>query len=58
MKAALYIRVSTTDQVVHGYSLDAQETLLKEYAASHNMEVASVYADEGKSKIHYSKLGK
>ena len=49
MKAALYIRVSTTDQVVHGYSLDAQESLLKEYAASHSMEVASVYADEGKS---------
>ena len=49
VKAALYIRVSTTDQAVHGYSLDAQESLLKEYAASHNMEVASVYADEGKS---------
>ena len=48
-KAALYIRVSTTDQAVHGYSLEAQQKLLEEYAAAHGMEVVDVYADEGKS---------
>ena len=48
-KAALYIRVSTTDQAVHGYSLEAQQKLLEEYAAAHDMEVVDVYADEGKS---------
>ena len=31
-KAALYIRVSTTDQALHGYSLSAQEELLRRYA--------------------------
>lgn len=48
-KAALYIRVSTPDQTLHGYSLDAQRALLEEYAAAHGMEVYDVYADEGKS---------
>lgn len=49
MKAALYVRVSTTEQAMHGYSVAAQEALLREYAAGHGMEVFAVYADEGKS---------
>lgn len=49
MKAALYVRVSTTEQAMHGYSVAAQEALLREYAAGHGMEVFGVYADEGKS---------
>ena len=32
MKAVLYARVSTRDQEETGYSLPAQEKLLKEYA--------------------------
>ena len=48
-KAALYIRVSTTDQAMHGYSLDAQRKLLEEYAEAHELDVYDVYADEGKS---------
>jgi DNA invertase Pin-like site-specific DNA recombinase len=48
-KAALYIRVSTADQAMHGYSLEAQQRLLEEYATAHGMEVVGVYADEGKS---------
>ena len=48
-KAALYIRVSTTEQSMHGYSLAAQEALLREYAETHDMTVFQVYADEGKS---------
>lgn len=49
MKAALYIRVSTSEQALHGYSLSAQESLLRKYAEEHDMEVVGVYADEGKS---------
>lgn len=48
-KAAVYIRVSTTEQKMHGYSLDAQEALLRDYADTHDMTVVQVYADEGKS---------
>ena len=48
-KAALYIRVSTAGQAMHGYSLEAQQKLLEEYAAAHGMEVFGLYADEGKS---------
>lgn len=48
MRAALYIRVSSAEQV-KGYSLEAQEDLLRRYASEHNMPVYQVYADEGKS---------
>lgn len=46
MRAALYIRVSSADQV-KGYSLEAQEDLLRRYATDHNMTVYKLYADEG-----------
>ena len=49
MIAALYIRVSTTDQAQHGYSLEAQESLLRSYADQHGMTVFDLYADRGKS---------
>lgn len=48
MRAALYIRVSSADQV-KGYSLEAQEDLLRRYAKDHDMTVYKLYADEGKS---------
>lgn len=48
-KAALYVRVSTSEQAMHGYSLSAQEELLRRYADEHGMTVHEVYADEGKS---------
>lgn len=48
MIAALYIRVSSAEQT-KGYSLEAQEDLLRRYAADHNMQVYKLYADEGKS---------
>lgn len=48
MIAALYIRVSSAEQV-KGYSLEAQEDLLRRYATEHNMPVYKLYADEGKS---------
>ena len=49
MIAALYVRVSTTDQAQHGYSLEAQESLLRSYAAQNGMVVYDLYADKGKS---------
>lgn len=49
MKVALYIRVSTDEQVKYGYSLDAQENRLKEYAESKGYNVVKIYREEGKS---------
>jgi site-specific DNA recombinase len=47
--AAIYIRVSTEDQVKHGISLSAQEEALKNYASALGYEITKVYRDEGKS---------
>lgn len=48
MIAALYIRVSTADQL-QGYSLDAQEHLLRDYADRNGIAIYGLYADQGKS---------
>lgn len=48
-KAALYIRVSTEEQAMHGYSLDAQRDNLTAYAKEHNMLIVDYYVDEGAS---------
>lgn len=48
-RCACYIRVSTTEQMVHGKSLGAQKDCLERYAKDHNMIVSGVYADEGKT---------
>ena len=47
MKAALYTRVSTEDQVEHGYSLEAQKKRLIEYCNKNNIEIYKIYTDEG-----------
>ncbi len=49
MRAALYIRVSTEEQAMRGYSLEAQRETLETYAKEHGMIVADFYQDEGKS---------
>lgn len=49
MRAALYIRVSTSEQANRGYSLEAQTDLLKRYCNDKNIAVYKLYADEGKS---------
>ena len=49
MIAALYIRVSTVEQSMTGFSLEAQENLLRKYATDHGMTVFDLYADRGKS---------
>ena len=48
-RCAIYIRVSTAEQMMHGKSLEAQREYLETYAREHNMVVAGVYADEGKT---------
>lgn len=46
-RAALYIRVSTDEQVRHGLSLADQRTSLEEYAALHDFDIVGVYEDAG-----------
>jgi len=47
--AAIYVRVSTQDQVQHGFSLDAQQESLQNYAKAMGYEIFKIYRDEGKS---------
>ncbi len=49
MRAALYARVSTDDQAVEGFSLDAQFKRLEAYCRVRGWEVAGEYRDEGYS---------
>lgn len=46
-RAALYIRVSTEEQAMHGLSLAAQRDTLLQYAEHNSLRVVDVYADEG-----------
>jgi len=47
--AAIYVRVSTQDQALHGFSLDAQEDTLQNYAKVMGYDLYRIYRDEGKS---------
>lgn len=47
MKVFLYLRVSSEEQVKHGYSLDAQEEALHDFCEKNNHVVLGVYRDEG-----------
>ena len=49
MKAALYVRVSTTDQANEGYSLSAQERALKDHVRSKGWMIHRIYRDKGVS---------
>lgn len=49
LRVALYIRVSTEDQAMHGYSLQAQEDNLVQYAQEHGYKIVDIYRDEGNS---------
>lgn len=48
-RVAAYIRVSTTEQKLHGLSLDAQKMKLQEYADNNGMKIVEWYMDEGVS---------
>ena len=47
--AAIYIRVSTEEQVRHGYSLNSQKERLIDYCKQKGYKITEIYADEGKS---------
>lgn len=47
--AAIYVRVSTEEQVKQGFSLDAQQDALENYAKALGYELYKMYRDEGKS---------
>lgn len=49
LRCALYPRVSTEEQMLHGLSLPAQVKDLTEYAQRMNYRIVDVYADEGVS---------
>ena len=46
-RVAIYIRVSTLDQAQEGYSLAAQEKVLRTWAQERQYRVVDVYADAG-----------
>lgn len=46
-RVALYIRVSTAEQSIHGLSLEAQQSSLDEWAGREQVEVVGRYADPG-----------
>ncbi len=46
-RIALYIRVSTQEQSIHGLSLEAQQAGLEEWAKREQVEVVGRYADPG-----------
>lgn len=48
-RCAIYIRVSTAEQRVEGWSLEAQRASLAAFAQSKGWKVIGVYADEGKT---------
>ena len=49
LRCAIYIRVSTAEQRIEGWSLQAQEAGLRKLAETRGWKVIGVYADEGKT---------
>ena len=47
LRVALYIRVSTEEQAMHGISLIAQEDSLVRYAQDRGYKIVGIYRDEG-----------
>lgn len=48
-RAALYVRVSTQEQKLHGMSVDNQIEALQQYCESHGYQIAGLYNDAGVS---------
>lgn len=47
LRAALYERVSTEEQALRGFSIEAQIANLEEYCEKAQMKIVDHYADEG-----------
>ncbi len=48
-RAALYVRVSTDEQALEGYSLSAQKSILREYCIAEDWAIMECYVDDGYS---------
>lgn len=46
-RVAAYVRVSTQEQKLHGFSLDAQREKLRDYAERYQLNIVGWYEDEG-----------
>lgn len=46
-RVGLYGRVSTEEQALKGFSIEAQVAALKEYCEKNNMKIVDIYLDEG-----------
>lgn len=57
LKVAIYTRVSTEEQAKEGFSLKAQEDILRKYAENKGFEVHGIYCDEGWSGKNYKRPG-
>jgi site-specific DNA recombinase len=44
-KAVAYNRVSTEEQAEHGYSLEVQDQVLKDYAKGHEIEIVETFVE-------------
>ena len=49
VRTAMYIRVSTEEQAMHGLSLEAQQSALERYAQQHGYKIVGAYIDSGKT---------
>ncbi|MDC3418481.1 recombinase family protein [Aquibacillus salsiterrae] len=49
VKAVIYARVSTDEQVADGHSIEAQKQLLREYASQRKILIVDEYIEEGRS---------
>lgn len=47
MKVVIYVRVSTAEQALEGYSIAAQIAILKEYAKLNDFVILKIYQDAG-----------
>lgn len=47
LRVGLYVRVSTEEQAIRGFSIDAQKDALDEYCKKNKMKIVDIYADEG-----------
>ena len=48
-RVGLYVRVSTEEQALRGFSIDAQIDALKEYCKKKGLKIVDIYSDEGTS---------
>ncbi|MCL2771993.1 MAG: recombinase family protein [Oscillospiraceae bacterium] len=56
-KAALYIRVSTQEQALEGYSIGAQKDRLINYCKAHDWIISDIYVDGGYSGSNLNRPG-